>query len=1573
MYTKTEDNRDYRTFTLVILILIGLLSISCENSLSVGLGESPDLEGPVLSIESHTNLQFVGQTLVLSGFWSDNTAVSRIDVVNQNDQTSYSGMVITPGKWSIELELEDGRQPLLLTAYDSAGNSSIESKKLITLFVDATNPAMKQLWIETRPGTILGLNGSIEELRQLDYHSSNHRDQLINGDFKICGESEDNFIVKTIQVDIINENNETILSYELSEDVLNKASPIFDVRSQELIEADPGLASGDHYLRLETLCEDMGGNQQRDVFGWFRWDMQGDIPRVLQTQLDSFGNITVPKNSSIPFRFFDDDGIKDIYLAVLDQGQWNSILGDSNQEKILELQENSSLRNSLLMRTDLSDSEPFDKTISIASGNTAGSFYLVALVQDADSKSDGNSNKWNGLVAGLNIIDEDAPLLVIESPEENGFPSLTTGQSFSIDGYCLDNMGIASLSMAWVPQGMTGSEDEKMEAAKSALDSGSLGTLSSGLILRNISLGSPTSYSLNGRTYQRRAFSADFDIVSDFQFNGSTENQVKNFLFRTLDSDGNAVYRSFKLGFDSSSPQLSIANPSQNLLIHDPDNDLSLSFSASKLNGMAIVGTSIYEGAVSLGHSTSDSCSTTLIAADLSEGRRTYTFVAEDILGNTAQESRTVIFSEIPVLQSIDSSNQDGTYSIGDEILIQAKFSRSVKVSLAPSPRLDLRFSGSDTIPRFASYSSGSGTDTLIFSYIVSEGDNSAELHSNSSPIDLNGASITPTQGNGNAVLDSVSQSLEMNRDLALDGTRPEISGTNGSTSTGEFTEGETIVFAIDFSEALQVSDNPELRLRDNTNNLVIAAFVQSSGNTLYFEYQVRNGDNWNSLSYDYSDCFTTPHSAMIMDMSGNTLVLPGSSAVQNLSITADTLDPPVPNITPAAGVYNQVQNIEISNIEAGASAYYSKNGGLLWHIYDPNNLESIGTDNYQICAYQIDSAGNTSQISNVQNVQINVTFPEITEVSCLQPNGYYGEGSVLRFKVSFDKPIIAASGNNAALTIEFTGSGGVQRSVAAVSNANPSTVLYFDYTVQAGDPRGTITVENADLTGIIDSYNNNGGSSETLPLGGFNRPSLVLDGTAPVLGTTTPAHSATGEPLGGTVFSGTQIVLPFDENVFSESGYLRIAPHGNWLIPPVMSREEFLAVYNHANLTSADREILMQTQNGSPLLDSNGQAVGPYRKLTHGLLSNGDPDMEVKFLLVFDYDLDNAALRNVFEKAEYQQQRIDIRSSYVSISGSQVTITLPEALPVGRPWEITLDAGALRDDAGNQSAAIASGQWVSWTEQVAAPVIRLDYYSHGQNSVQPRVAGGTITGSESIADLDDTVTAPTGYLRFRIDCETPGASIDYTTDSNVLAGSGSYSSSVVDSYGTAITVYEEILVPPLVTGLSTMTPITPYSYSHSSYTDFPYVGDGTLDNSMRICIAASAELTGLSVSEKGFEGAFKTVVYYDSPRRGSATEYLQAQGAVIPGAPPLVPGFPLRDAPALPSEQCYSRVFHHDGSGGWYWISWEFRSDWQITTYTDEDPAPATIGAEHWQRSNGGYHNVPFGGYCGVQDAWFW
>ncbi len=213
-------------------------------------------------------------------------------------------------------------------------------------------------------------------------------------------------------------------------------------------------------------------------------------------------------------------------------------------------------------------------------------------------------------------------------------------------------------------------------------------------------------------------------------------------------------------------------------------------------------------------------------------------------LKDSAGNNATLTFVPLPMITTYVDGNSpyvtgftlptDKTYILGDIISVDVKFNESVIVA-SGTPTLPLVI-GSST--ENATYLSGSGTDTLTFQYIVSNGDEDTDGLRVSTPLSLNGATIQDSESN-DARLDLAAP---LTPNVIVDGSVPEIIAMTVPTDAN-YTDGQTLDFTIQFDEEVIVTNTPRLPITLDTGTIYAEYVSGTNSDTLTFQYTVLNSD----------------------------------------------------------------------------------------------------------------------------------------------------------------------------------------------------------------------------------------------------------------------------------------------------------------------------------------------------------------------------------------------------------------------------------------------------------------------------------------------------------------------------------------------------------------------------------------------------------------------------------------------------------------------------------------------------------------------------------------------------------
>lgn len=169
------------------------------------------------------------------------------------------------------------------------------------------------------------------------------------------------------------------------------------------------------------------------------------------------------------------------------------------------------------------------------------------------------------------------------------------------------------------------------------------------------------------------------------------------------------------------------------------------------------------------------------------------------ITPSSPQNSTSIPLSCLRVID-VSSTTDNGEYTTNAVIAVTVQFSSNVNVT--GTPRLQLETGLDDG---FASYASGSGTDTLTFNYIVQEGDASGDLdYLGSDALSLSGGTIIGAVGDASLVLPNPGgpNSLSANKNIVLNNQAdPYLISFERQTPTVRITNFDTLFFRATFSE----------------------------------------------------------------------------------------------------------------------------------------------------------------------------------------------------------------------------------------------------------------------------------------------------------------------------------------------------------------------------------------------------------------------------------------------------------------------------------------------------------------------------------------------------------------------------------------------------------------------------------------------------------------------------------------------------------------------------------------------------------------------------------------------------
>lgn len=318
----------------------------------------------------------------------------------------------------------------------------------------------------------------------------------------------------------------------------------------------------------------------------------------------------------------------------------------------------------------------------------------------------------------------------------------------------------------------------------------------------------------------------------------------------------------------SASPVTISSNNTNSSSLAKAGDTVTLSFTASEQVRTPVV--TISGHSVSAATSSGNSFTASYVMGSQSgdtDGTIPFSITLTDSAGNAASAvtaittgSNVTYDKTAPTVTNITSDTADGSYKAGKTIKISIAFSESVNVS--GTPTLVLSDGGT------ATYESGTGGSTLVYTYTVSSGENSSDLGVSSV-----GSGISDAAGNAANTSIPSGHNLSDNGALVIDTTAPTVSSVVTDAPSNP-TNHSSLTVTVTFSESVTDFDTTTV-LDVSTNNGTIGnpVVVDSS----HYRFDVTG----------YTEGDVTVHPGAVQDLAGNL-----NSADGSVSVTYDTQAP---------------------------------------------------------------------------------------------------------------------------------------------------------------------------------------------------------------------------------------------------------------------------------------------------------------------------------------------------------------------------------------------------------------------------------------------------------------------------------------------------------------------------------------------------------------------------------------------------------------------------------------------------------------------------------------------------------
>ncbi len=613
------------------------------------------------------------------------------------------------------------------------------------------------------------------------------------------------------------------------------------------------------------------------------------------------------------------------------------------------------------------------------------------------------------------------------------------------------------------------------------------------------------------------------------------------------------------------------------------------------LNGMSFSPTGGYNGPASLQITTND------LGLSGSGGNQTDT----DTLAITVNTLN-------PEVTSVNVTNPDGGYKVGDVIQVTVTFDQVVNVDTSGGvPSLLLETGSTD---RLATYVSGSGSNTLTFTYTVQAGDISADLdYQSTGALALNGATIRNAD-NDDAVLTlpalGSADSIAGQHAVIIDGVVPTVASVS-VPANGTYVAGQNLDFTVNFSETVIVDTSggtPRIAVTLDTGGTVFADYVSGSGSSaLVFRLTVASGQlDSNGITLGSS---IQANGGTLRDAVGNAATTTLNSVGSTSGVLVDAVVPVVASVSvPANGAYN-AGDVLTFTVNASESVVVNTAGGTPRLALDIGGVTRYAT---------YVSGSGTGALVFQYSVQAGDTDADGIAISGLETNG-----GTLR----------DAAGNSADLTLNSVGStAGVTIDTTAPTatglvrvDATPTTAdsvrftLTFSEGVSGVDLGDFSLVTTGTASGVIQSIvqvdaqtfqitvgNLSGDGSLGLNLNGSgtgivdqagNGVTAGLTGEVYALDNSAPAVTSVAVPANGTYVAGQNLdfTVNFSETVIVDTsgGTPRIA----------VTLDTGGTVFADYVSGSGSSALVFRLTVASGQLDSNGITLGSSIQANGGTL----------------------------------------------------------------------------------------------------------------------------------------------------------------------------------------------------------------------------------------------------------------------------------------------------------------------------------------------------------------------------------
>lgn len=1496
-----------------LLCFASIFLFSCE----IGLGESVDIIAPSINIKSPKSLSSVTQEFIINGSVSDNIGIKKITVnideaglkfvwngawkqeedgvLVDFENGSFSGTKKNMD-WSLRVRLENAvsaqQYTITSTVQDNYGNESVKSTDERSVTVDVVDPMVSLITPFKRT------YAAAKEAHD-GYQLKNNKDltNLYNGNFMIKGSQKEDTRLGSLYLIIDKGTSYDPPSIEEYPNIMDYPDAIYKVKQTtssrtweipfDITKLPEEYLTGKHLFRIITESFDEAGNKERKVNTWFTFWNDADKPWVVcqfgdEEDKASDYSIVYP-SCNLQGQAYDDDGLKSVEVKTVIKN--NGVWDEANATTTIYNLE--------------SKNYPTYFNFSVTAIAENKKFKIITKCVDK------NGIESEEVVRYMGIADVNPPSLNITSPL-NGQSILTDPSGdITISGTVKDDGQISSVKMVHIS---TENIINVLDYFNAEYDGWE--TQKNGNKIFNFTLygdDQPVD------SVYTKTFGKTINIFDDLGISKDVRAGSQTLVFMAKDKSGASKIESYTLQGDIELPKISF----DKITVKKSNGDVK----EYSINGdeiptlLAFSRNSNQEITDKIKFSGSWSDNSTTIWNDsskigdikiilknqsLTTKRNGYSWETEyvtpidsttgsvnaeitDWAGNLSKTSVSYYVSNsMPELVRISSLNYDGSYKVGDEILIALEYNKKVSFNDNGEPSLELNNGGKAI---YDQSSNSNGTSKHIYKYVVSENDNEIGVGSSSklgvSKIIATNCEWVDADNNKiqNPSLIPTGMNLSDIRSIVIDKTPPGIAKVEAITSDGEYASGKEIYFKLDFNEDVEILDTNgnivndlsekvllNLNVNDEnglTRSKVSASTMKTSSKTLFFTYTVEEGD------------FANPFGVTSLSCEGCTIVDKAKNPIGNTSIITcqtsfdgivfDTKAPSVPvisGITDGQMVYdNEGVEFEI-NYGTDASVKtrkYSLDGGNSWLDYTQAiKLDNDGT--YSVTAYQEDKAGNKSDQASTITIFID-RGKVLSSITTSLPDGTYSVDKVLPFRLNFRKNVRVTEDSKIQINIKNSQGQNCYATLQSGQSTYANTIIY-EYTVRDGD-----YVENDQKVEVLAFHGNV-----------FDERDNDVSDFCDIPETNNGALSDTCNMFINTInpyvesitFNGTDsLEIEFSNYIFKGNGNIELI------------QREYKAPVILSELQYAKYESIISDY---------------YEEATNGADENYESYVDKKYVMKFGYDGNTTEVKDKLIEAGANKVVISVNSNKVRVDDKKLIVSLDDAyaIPVkGAYYDIEIPQGIVRDELNHNSVAKTLNEGII-VKAVEVPVIRI-------NKKKESLQNGNVVQPYNV--------------NVKIDCQTPGAQIYYSKVTNEIAthvwtkdNLGKYTGSnvVLNKPGTPATNY---------TG---EFPILDSQNRGSGYKVYMNaLGRKTIDGSVynsELSYAAANRTVIVFECTEDFDNNYENRQIYNH-------RWIRGGNSMAEGGAITIPDFPIS---WNKEDNRYSKVRAMTKENGrWYWVTW--------------------------------------------------